>query len=219
MFEQARDHPFLYSFRRCPYAMRARLAIWMSGRHVMLREILLRDKPRDMLNLSPKGTVPVLCLTDGKVIDESLDVMFWAINGTSIIGPNIGERECIAVFDDQFKFHLDRYKYAARYEGVTAKEHRDAAVEILRDQVRLEGQLWLCGESSGFLDWAILPFIRQFRIADPEWFDTTDALTEIRPWLHQFLGWEVFQMCLKKYPVWSEGQPGIIFGRALNRAE
>lgn len=214
MTEPLAGLPCLYSFRRCPYAMRARLAIWMSGRQVLLREILLRDKPTSMLALSPKGTVPVLHLSDGRVIDESLDVMFWAIEGTTIVPPSDEQRDLISVFDDRFKFHLDRYKYATRYAGAQAEEHRDAALDILLGSVPRDGHSWLSGDVPGFTDWAVLPFIRQFRIADPDWFDNANELASVRPWLNAFLNWDDFMSCLKKYPVWSLDQPGILFGRS-----
>lgn len=202
--------PVLYSFRRCPYAMRARLAILISGKQVELREILLRDKPAHMVELSPKATVPVLWFEDGRVVDESLDVMIWALGDMSETRWS-GDQELIASFDGDFKYHLDRYKYASRYEGADATQHQQACLEHL---LNLEPKLkadWLAGDHPGFTDIAILPFVRQFRIADPIWFDDHGSLKVVQLWLERFLNWPSFQMAMKKYPVWQSNQPGILF--------
>ena len=129
--------PILYSFRRCPYAMRARMAIHISGQKCELREVLLRDKPPSMLEYSAKGTVPVLILQDGKVIDESLDVIDWALN---LNDPDDWQRskdtkktkELIKINDGEFKYHLDRYKYPNRYDGIDPEIHRLALKDILK---------------------------------------------------------------------------------------
>lgn len=196
--------PILYSFRRCPYAMRARLALYVRRRSVELREVVLRDKPEDMRAVSPKATVPVLVLETGEVIDESLDVMTWAWpDGLDAMAAAI-----IAQFDGPFKHHLDRYKYASRFDA-DPSFHRDQAVEIL-DSLVLR-QNWLSGPDPGFVDYAILPFIRQFRIADPVWFDETMPRGDLRDWLFRFLDLPAFEACMKKYPAWQQGQPGICF--------
>ncbi|MGB2509448.1 MAG: glutathione S-transferase N-terminal domain-containing protein, partial [Candidatus Puniceispirillaceae bacterium] len=171
--------PIFWSFRRCPYAMRARLAIAASGQKVQLREILLRNKPADFLATSPKGTVPVLKLENGQVIDESRDIMFWAL------GQNDPEN-WLAVWrqnpalamvfldrlDGAFKHDLDRYKYASRYNRDAGSAHRDSGGAFLAalDQ-NLQQTGALSGPQLGLLDFASLPFVRQFRIADPDWFD------------------------------------------------
>ena len=173
------DLPILYSFRRCPYAMRARMALVLCGQKVRLRELVLRDKPAEMLEVSPKGTVPVLILPDGRVIDESLDVMHWAVGqageGAPIAPPTDDMLALITENDGPFKGHLDRYKYATRYEDVDEVEHREAGavfVARLNEQLAMAGQLF--GPEPGFADYAIFPFIRQFRVADPDWFDKQD---------------------------------------------
>ena len=210
--------PILWSFRRCPYAMRARLAIKSSGRNVLLREILLRDKPAPFLEASEKGTVPVLILPDGTVIDESLDVMFWALEGSdpedwmAPLSANEDEsRAHLNSLDIEFKHHLDRYKYATRYDGVDEGEHRDKGVEFLNKWNKMLGQTGaLSGEKLGFLDYATLPFVRQFRIADLDWFDRQDW-PHLHQWLQSFLASERFDMIMKKYKPWLETGEDITF--------
>jgi len=196
--------PILYSFRRCPYAMRARLALYVRRRSVELREVVLRDKPEDMRAVSPKATVPVLVLETGEVIDESLDIMTWAWPD----GLDAETAAIIAQFDGPFKHHLDRYKYASRFDA-DPSFHRDQAVAILDGLVLRQN--WLSGLDPGFVDYAILPFIRQFRIADPVWFDETMPRPDLRDWLFRFLDLPAFEACMKKYPAWQQGQPGIRF--------
>ena len=213
------DLPVLYSFRRCPYAMRARLAIYLSGHGVELREIVLRDKPAHFRQLSEKATVPVLWLTDGTVIDESLDVMRWAVSGSPQpldgfdLSPELLSNPCVALMDGAFKHHLDRYKYAARYDGADALAHRSAALEILLSVAAQKSEPWFSGAIPGLADLAMLPFIRQFRIADPDWFDNADALRPVAVWLHAFLGLPEFEACMKKYKTWQAGTAGLLFAR------
>ncbi|MGB0584466.1 MAG: glutathione S-transferase N-terminal domain-containing protein, partial [Candidatus Puniceispirillaceae bacterium] len=182
--------PIFWSFRRCPYAMRARLAIAASGQKVQLREILLRDKPADFLATSPKGTVPVLKLENGQVIDESRDIMFWAL------GQNDPEN-WLAVWrrnpalamaflnrlDGAFKHDLDRYKYASRYDRDAGSTHRDSGGAFLAELDQdLQQTGVLSGAQLGLLDFASLPFVRQFRIADPDWFDN-QSWPHLHAWL------------------------------------
>ena len=205
--------PILWSFRRCPYAMRARLAIQSSGVAVHLREILLRDKPPAFIADSAKATVPVLRLPHGEVIDESLDVMHWALaqndpeDWRRVLDddPNFA-KAYLAELDGAFKTALDRYKYASRYDNGTeeALSHRAIGVDFLeRIDQRLSRQPYLSGEKAGFLDFASLPFIRQFRIADPEWFDQQDW-PRLHPWLQDFLESSRFAGVMKKYKPWAE---------------
>jgi glutathione S-transferase len=216
------DLPVLYSFRRCPYALRARLALYLAGHAVELREILLRDKPDHFRSLSEKATVPVLWLADGNVVDESLEVMRWAL--TSPPRPAHGfdlelaqlDLPIIAMMDGPFKHHLDRYKYAARYDGADALSHREAATEILHAVATEKAKLWLAGDQPGLIDLAVLPFIRQFRIADPDWFDGSEALTPIATWLTAFLALPAFNACMQKYAVWQSGEAGVLFTRAAD---
>jgi glutathione S-transferase len=201
--------PIFWSFRRCPYAMRARLAIAASGQQVQLREILLSDKPAEFLAASPKGTVPVLKLKDGRVIDESRDIMFWAL------GQNDPE-DWLAIWrqntalvmafldrlDGAFKHDLDRYKYASRYDRDVGSAHRDSGATFLTElDQELQQTGALSGPELGLLDFASLPFVRQFRIADPEWFDNQSWL-HLHTWLGLFLDSAKFQLVMQKYPQW-----------------
>lgn len=200
------DLPILYSFRRCPYAMRARMAIAVAGVPVRLREIILRDKPEAMLAASPKGTVPVLILPNGAVLDESLDVMGWALDQHD---PQnwLAARNAALIdqFDGAFKHHLDRYKYATRYDGADARLHREAALAILKELEEKLSAPWLAGARPGFTDIAILPFIRQYRIADADWFDNLEGLANVQGWLAGFLQWPGFLAVMEKYPLWLAG--------------
>ena len=212
------DTAILWSFRRCPYAMRARLAIKASGQRVRLREILLRDKPEPFLAASQKGTVPVLVLPDGTVIDESKDVMFWALGQNDPEGwlamyhrdPDACEVHLEAL-DQTFKHHLDRYKYATRYADVDEVIHRDkGAVFLQKWNVHLAEHSALSGDKLGVLDFATLPFVRQFRIADATWFDDQDW-PNLHKWLQDFLHSERFTQIMEKYQPWNQTGEDIAF--------
>lgn len=205
------DLPTLYSFRRCPYAMRARLALAASGQSVALREVVLRDKPPEMIEASPKATVPVLLLGDGSVLEESLDVMNWALSEADPEGWLDADRalmdKLVAQNDGPFKHNLDRYKYANRYDGAVAEEHRaEASKTLIELDTRLAKSDWLCGPRASFADYAILPFVRQFANTDRAWFDEQDW-PHLRGWLERFLASDRFKAVMKKYPQWSAGDP------------
>jgi hypothetical protein len=169
--------------------MRARMAIIRAGFEVEHREVILRDRPGHMMEISPKGTVPVLLLTDGKVIEESLEIMefvqSWDLSSD--------ERGWIKRNDDEFKFHLDRYKYPNRYENVEKLEHRDGASVFIKD---LDSNI-----PEGNLSDAIFPFIRQFANHDREWFDS-QQWNNVHRWLEDNLLSEEFKTCMIKYPQW-----------------
>ncbi|MEL7488237.1 MAG: glutathione S-transferase [Pseudomonadota bacterium] len=208
MSEQGFDRPILYSFRRCPYAMRARMAIAVSGVAVLVREIILRDKPQEMLAASSKGTVPVLVSPDGSVIDESLDVMRWALAQSDPEGwlgtGGDDAASLIAENDGSFKHHLDRYKYSTRYEGADRDQHRAAGAAFLRQlNDRLSSSLFLFGDARAFADIAIVPFVRQFRIADPDWFDAEDW-PALKAWLEALMESDLFVSVMRKYSLWKE---------------
>ncbi|MCC1482550.1 glutathione S-transferase [Roseibaca sp. Y0-43] len=205
--------PILYSFRRCPYAIRARLALAASGVAVELREILLRDKPAAFLAASPSGTVPCL-VTDAGVIDESLDIMLWALRQSDPEGwldmPDAG-RDWIAPNDGPFKHALDRVKYASRYPDDDAGAHLDAACTHL---AALEDALgdWLFTRPS-LADYAMLPFVRQFAFIDKPWFDT-QPWPRVQAWLDRFLTSDRFAAVMAKHPVWAEGDAPRLFPQA-----
>ncbi|MFC4346369.1 glutathione S-transferase [Kordiimonas lipolytica] len=206
------ERPILYSFRRCPYAMRARLALAQAGVAVKLREVVLRDKPAHMLEISPKGTVPVLQLQDGAVIDESLDVMLWALTQNDPDGwltPEQGTLEGMLALirenDGDFKHHLDRFKYATRYEDVDPLAHRQAAENFLEKlEARLAGHGWLFGSRASLADYAVLPFIRQFSGVDRSWFDAA-PYPALRSWLRAFTESAFFKSVMKKHSQWQVG--------------
>ena len=182
--------PVLYSFRRCPYAMRARMSIVREGFDVELREVVLRDRPDHMMEISPKGTVPVLLLPDGRVIEESLEIM------QHVLDWDLSEEEAhwVARNDDEFKFHLDRYKYPNRYDDVNEVEHRTLASAYLHD---LDARL---GEGSAFapqLNDALFPFVRQFANHDRDWFDV-QPWANVHAWLAEHLESDEFKRCMKK---------------------
>jgi glutathione S-transferase len=197
--------PVLYSFRRCPYAIRARLAIAYAGISVETREVQLRNKPEHMLALSPKGTVPVLQLPDGKVIDESLGIMHWALAQNDpdnwLDGGDDAEK-LIQWNDGDFKIYLDRYKYADRYPEFPASHYRNQAELFLAE---LEGKLsqtaCLAGNQLSKLDAAIFPFIRQFASVDSLWFESS-KYQHLNEWLNRLLRSGLFISVMIKYPTW-----------------
>lgn len=210
--------PILYSFRRCPYAIRARLALAARGQQVELREILLRDKAPEFLTASPTATVPCMVLPDGTVIDESLDIMIWATarhDPERLRQPEFGcyedMLELVERCEAEFKSHLDCYKYASRYDDVDGTEERAKASAYLRDlNDRLRGNAFLFGGRRSFADIGIAPFIRQFAHVDPDWFNTQDWPDLIR-WLDAFEASEAFRSVMTKYPRWNAGDPVTLF--------
>ncbi len=203
-------HPILYSFRRCPYAMRARLALAVSRTRYEHREVILSAKPVAMLSISPKGTVPVLELPDGTVIEESLEIMRWAL---AIRDPEAwlarDDAALIAINDNGFKRDLDRYKYPERY-GVDPVVHRTGGSAFLRE---VEGRLGtggqLGGSVRGLADAAIMPFIRQFAAVDRQWFDA-QPLPFLKTWLAQHIASDLFNTIMLRVAPWSEGDPPFI---------
>ena len=190
--------PLLYTFRRCPYAIRARLAIATAGVTVNENEVSLRDKPAKMLAISPKGTVPVLQLGDGRVIEESIDIMRWALaqrDPDGWMGIDADEAATlIRINDAEFKRALDRYKYPNRYPERSATDYRGDGERFLVElELRLSSQLYLTGNQIRWVDAAIVPFIRQFAAVDPAWFSAA-PYPHLRRWLD---GWLVSPLFLK----------------------
>lgn len=198
----------LYSFRRCPYAMRARMALHVAGIDLEHREILLKYKPAAMLDASPKGTVPVVIDPAGNVIDESLDVMIWALEQHDPQDWLEGRDEMmdlIATNDGPFKHHLDRYKYSVRYEDADPEDHRAEGLTFLETlNERLTRSHQLFGNQIRLADIAIFPFVRQFANADRTWFDSL-GLNPLQRWLEGHLESELFASIMKKHDLWEDG--------------
>lgn len=209
--------PILFSFRRCPYAMRARIAIKLCSLECEIREINLKLKNKEFLELSPKGTVPVLVLPDDKIIEESMDIIHWAISNNDPYNLKLKNLEIynkdmdlISIFDNEFKYHLDRYKYNSRYKGINKEEHKYKARDLLVNlNNSLKEKQWLNGENISISDISILPFIRQYRIADIKWFDEKLELPNINRWLDKFLNSKIFNNVMKKYKIWETTDPKI----------
>ncbi|MGF7155194.1 glutathione S-transferase [Novosphingobium gossypii] len=195
--------PVLYSFRRCPYAMRARLALAVSGTEVELREIKLSAKPEAMLAASPKGTVPVLVLPDGTVIEQSIDIMRQALawhDPEGWLGRD--DPALIAANDGPFKSDLDRYKYPERHDA-DAGLHRASGLAFLQQLDRLvaaKGNLG--GAAPGLADAAIVPFVRQFAAVDAEWF-AEQPLDSLKRWLADYLASPLFAAIMLRVSPWS----------------
>ena len=211
------SYPILYSFKRCPYAMRARMALYLAEIKCEIREIRLSNKPEHMLEISPKGTVPILILED-KVIDESYDIVNWVIKKHDIFNDNLRSDQInlteslIKIFDEEFKYHLDRYKYSTRYENTDSDFHRAECLKILIDlEIITSDSKWIFGEKLNKLDISILPFIRQFRIANPEWFDSLEEISKIKKILNNYLDSEEFKKIMFKYDEWQLGSKPTFF--------
>ena len=204
------EYPILYSFIRCPYAMRARMALKLTSIKCEIREVRLNNKPKQMIDITPKGTVPVLDL-EKEVIDESNDIIEWALSSNNIFDGNIDHDQIvltnnlIELFDSKFKYNLDRYKYATRYENIDKDKHKKECLEILIDLENLiSNEGWILGSKINKLDISILPFIRQFRIADIDWFDKQNKIKGIQKILFNFLDSNLFKEVMYKYDVWEE---------------
>jgi glutathione S-transferase len=218
--------PILYSFRRCPYAMRARLGIAASGQTCALREVVLADKPAELLEASGKGTVPVLVLSSAQVIDQSLEIMLWALQhrdphhwlpqGDAAMQSAL---QLVAQCDGAFKFHLDRYKYPTRYGLPNGLEHRNTGAEFL-EQLNTRLTMGpstlpnpaghLCSPHFGLADAAIAPFVRQFAHTAPAWF-AQQTWPALQQWLDAFEESTEFHRVMQKYAPWAAGQPAVLF--------
>ena len=191
--------------------MRARMALVASGAEVMLREVLLKGKPAELLAASPKATVPVLVLSDGRVVEESLDVMQWALEYCDPLNWLEGEAlesDWISACDGDFKHWLDRYKYSERYPEHTAEDYRQKAetfVQKLEDWLSVSD--WVGGDAANAVDVALFPFIRQFAGVDPSWWQQA-PYPKVRLWLENWLNSALFSAIMAKYPRWESGQPG-----------
>lgn len=204
-------HSILYSFRRCPYAMRARLAIAVSGVQVILREVALKNKPEHLLSISAKATVPVLMVAEGDIIDESLDIMHWALqrhdpDGWLKLTPKQYKMssQLIQSNDGEFKHWLDKYKYADRYPEHSEHYYRQQAELTLAVlEQKLTDNDFLISKHPSLADVALWPFIRQFAFVDKDWFDSA-PYPHVRIWLMYFINSDLFNNIMAKVAPWQE---------------
>ena len=209
--------PILYSFRRCPFAIRARMALFYSGCCVELREVLLKDKPASLLAYSPKGTVPVLVLDAEHVLDESVEIAKWAVqqHDPRRLWRDHWQAEFeqfLALIDGPFKAQLDQYKYWQGDEDAERVEIRQQAVDILTElSDRLAQHPYILGQAPSLLDLCVFPIIRQFAFVDKTWFDHQFS-ADLLPWLNHFLQSPMFSQIMQKYPQWRQGDRAIMLG-------
>ncbi|XQW85760.1 glutathione S-transferase [Thalassotalea piscium] len=210
--------PILYSLRNCPYAMRARLAIYKATEPVELRDIVLKNKPAEMLAASPKGTVPTLVLPSAQVIDESLEIMLWALNQkdpNNLLGSDKKQLDemltLINQFDNEFKQALEQYKCAKRYHETNLEQCRQVCERYIQDlEQRLHTSHYLVDNQERLADLALLPFIRQFAKVERQWY-LHSPYPKVKQWLTRYLQSAMFTKVMAKYPLWSSSSDVIIF--------
>ena len=210
--------PILYTFRRCPYAMRARMGLAYAGIEFQIREVVLKDKPREMLDDSPKATVPVLLRSGLPVLEESLDILEWSLAENDPEGwmdypaeQLLKMQDLVEENDGVFKLHLDRYKYSDRFPESPREEYRQQGESFLQKlEVLLLDTAFLFGDRISYADVAIFPFVRQFSNVEPVWF-TTAPYPHLRKWLASFLNSDLFLSVMKKYSPWKVNSPVLNF--------
>jgi glutathione S-transferase len=208
------QYPILYSFRRCPYAIRARLVLSACNITCELREVVLKDKPQQMIALSPKATVPVLELPNGQVIDESYDIIVWALkqNDPHDWRPYKNDlNQLVELNDNEFKNHLDKYKYSSQNPELPIEQHRQKGEPFLKHlDAILQKQPYLSSSEKTVSDLAIFPFIRQFAFVDKDYFDSL-PYPHLQRWLDGQLNSSLFKNVMKKHPQWQPNQDRILF--------
>ena len=188
--------------------MRARLSIYYSKKSCEIREISLKNKPSQFIELSPKSTVPVLEINGSHVIDESIDIVKWFLSKNDphqLLLPYETDNveELISLIDKDFKYHLDRYKYSSRYDNSKKFSHRNEAVKVVECiESKISESGYIFGNKISIYEICILPFIRQFRIADPKWFDEEFQCVKLKAILYKFINTEAFKVTMKKYKEW-----------------
>tara|TARA_Y200000002_G_C22666763_1_gene658317 strand:+ start:177 stop:824 length:648 start_codon:yes stop_codon:yes gene_type:complete len=205
-------HPILYSFRRCPYAMRARFSIRISQIKIELREVILKKKPKDFLKFSNDGTVPILIQRDNTTIQESLDIVFWALKFNKNLNElkKIDNYNFLKFCDTEFKHNLDRYKYPTRYENVDPNFYRNKNIKFLKLlNKKLSLSKFLLTDKLSFLDFCIFPFIRQYRNVDQLWFNHLN-LSYLNDWFSFIVESQEFDDIMKKYKVWEPSDSPLI---------
>ena len=214
------DSPILYSLRRCPYAMRARLGILLANQQVLIREIVTKDKPEELLECSPKGTVPVLVLPDGKVIEQSLDVMMWALQQNDpqdllrSSNPSLSEQihQLIQHNDNEFIGHLEKYRASVRYRNDDIEQRRNLCEVFITE---LEGKLaqhdYSFGDSPSLADFAVMPFVSQFVRVEKKWFLQSEY-QNVGRWLRSHIESKLYTQVMKQYPLWNDTKQDCLFG-------
>ncbi len=212
--------PVLYSLQHCPYAMRARMGIWLSGQEVMLRAVVTKNKPPAMLTASPKGTVPVLVLDDGTVIDQSLYIMLWALNTSDPQNLLYAHdknalstmRTLITLNDEQFTPTLEKYKFARRKREISEIYYRrQCEIFITQFELTLSQQTYFMGETPCLADYALLPFIRQFARVDRHWY-LQSPYPNLRRWLNGHLQTPTFSKVMTNFPLWLDTHEEFLYG-------
>jgi len=214
------SHPVLYSLRQCPYAMRARIGVLLANQSVVLRDIVMTNIPTEMLTASPKGTVPVLVLSDSSVIEESLNIMLWALKQND--PDNLlyrHERDAldnmltlIQRCDNEFVDALKKYKAASRYHDSNILSYRQQCEIFINDlEESLKKHHFIMGDSASLVDYAILPFIRQFSNVDKKWYKQA-PYPKLQQWLENHYQNPIFAKAMTKYPQWLDSNEIVIFG-------
>ena len=200
--------------------MRARIAIFKAKQTVLLRDIVLSNKPEEMIVASPKATVPVVVLSNGKVLEESLDVMLWALNETDPENLLCSHSETtlpemlklIEMFDHEFKTCLEQYKCAKRYRENNISECRDVCEQFIRIlEHRLKRHAFIMSDTESLADIALLPFIRQFARVERQWY-LQSPYPKVRQWLNHYLQSPMFTKVMAKYPLWTDNHEDVLFG-------
>ncbi len=214
------DLPILYSLRRCPYAIRGRMGIALSKQQVLLREIITKDKPSELLASSAKGTVPVLVLPDGQIIEQSLDVMNWALQQNDpqdllrSSNPTLNQQvhQLIKVNDDEFIGHLEKYRASVRYRNIDKEQRRqDCEGFISKLEALLTDQAYFFGETPSLADFAVMPFVSQFVRVEKKWFVQSEY-QNVGRWLRTHLDSKLYTQVMKQYPLWNETKQDCLFG-------
>lgn len=212
--------PILYSLRNCPYAMRARLAIFKAQQQILLRDLVLSNKPAELIAVSPKGTVPVLVLANGRVIEESLDIMLWALQEADPddlldcqqAGALSDMLLLINEFDNNFKACLEAYKCAKRYQEHNIAECRAACQQYIQKlEQRLTKHTFLMSNKESLADIALIPFIRQFARIERQWY-LQSPYPMVRQWLNRYLQSPIFTKVMAKHPLWVDEPQDVFFG-------
>ncbi|CAK2399491.1 Glutathione S-transferase [Vibrio crassostreae] len=214
------DLPILYSLRRCPYAMRGRMGIALSQQKVLLREIVTKDKPSELLASSPKGTVPVLVLPQGTIIEQSIEVMIWALEQNDpqdllrSSEPELNQEilELIARNDNEFIGHLEKYRASVRYRNIDTEQRRKACEGFISElESKLAQHEYLFGDTPSLTDFAVMPFVSQFVRVEKKWFVKSEY-QNVGRWLRAHLDSKLYTQVMKQYPLWNETKHDCLFG-------